>query len=425
MSYNYYSYYGQNNEETSNSWNRYRIDSNYLQHFYAPSYFHTDYSNIYTDWKPPASRPNYFDKRNLGTQKTQEEIYESDNELIKLLKTFPNKNWNYIDLSKNPNIKLSYVKQHNKYWDWYHLSSNPGITFNDILTNPDFNWNSKNVLKNPNTTMEHILNNYTTIENMDLLLPDFFNEENNIIQESAKKILTRDEIWSISENPSITINDMEKNKDSLPVSEWSLYFLSKNPNINIEFVLNNDIKSFDWTCLSMNKGITCEDIENNPNLPWMWTWISQNPNINIDFVLKNLDKKWDYKFLTKNPGIKIEDILNHSELKWDMKSNVFLNPNLNKSHLNWCHELIITNKYKLGNSFDSWIDVVANPGITIEDIISYNEMMAIKYANWISKNPNITYNFIKLHPNFAFDWNALSNNMFDLHPYVTSNICYL
>ena len=49
-------------------------------------------------------------------------MYEQ-NELIKLLERFPDKNWDWYGLSKNPNVTMEYIEAHpDKKWDWYGLS---------------------------------------------------------------------------------------------------------------------------------------------------------------------------------------------------------------------------------------------------------------------------------------------------------------
>ena len=51
-----------------------------------------------------------------------------DNELIKLLNTFPDKEWDWYALSRNPNITWNIVEANpNKPWDWDGLSQNLNI----------------------------------------------------------------------------------------------------------------------------------------------------------------------------------------------------------------------------------------------------------------------------------------------------------
>ena len=67
---------------------------------------------------------------------------EETNHLLALLKKFPDQNWNYDHLSKNPNINMKYVKKNPfENWNWNKLSDNMGITMEDINNNPKCKWN--------------------------------------------------------------------------------------------------------------------------------------------------------------------------------------------------------------------------------------------------------------------------------------------
>ena len=54
----------------------------------------------------------------------------------------PDKRWDYIELSKNPNITWEMVQAH-PHIQWYYsiLSSNPNITWEIVQANPDKPWN--------------------------------------------------------------------------------------------------------------------------------------------------------------------------------------------------------------------------------------------------------------------------------------------
>ena len=54
---------------------------------------------------------------------------------------------------------------------------------------------------------------------------------------------------------------------------------------------NNDIVN------RLNKTKT---IKENPDLPWNWAWISLNPNITIDFIINNSGKPWNWQWISKN-----------------------------------------------------------------------------------------------------------------------------
>ena len=38
-------------------------------------------------------------------------------------------------------------------------------------------------------------------------------------------------------------------------------------------------------------------ISNHPDMPWDGWWISKNPNITMDFINKNLNLEWDWEMI--------------------------------------------------------------------------------------------------------------------------------
>ena len=53
----------------------------------------------------------------------------------------PDKPWNWMYISKNPNITWDIIKENpDKPWDWMYISMNPNITMDIIRENPDKPW---------------------------------------------------------------------------------------------------------------------------------------------------------------------------------------------------------------------------------------------------------------------------------------------
>jgi hypothetical protein len=57
-------------------------------------------------------------------------------------------------------------------------------------------------------------------------------------------------------------------------------------------------------------------IENNPDKPWNWEYLSENPNITWDIVVDNPEKKWDYDSLSVNPNITWDIIEANLDKPW-------------------------------------------------------------------------------------------------------------
>ena len=69
--------------------------------------------------------------------------------------------------------------------------------------------------------------------------------------------------------------------------------------MTIDFAIEYKDK-LDWGFITTNPGITMDDIINHPELPWDWFGISLNPNITPDFIMANF-KHINFKILSKNP----------------------------------------------------------------------------------------------------------------------------
>ena len=70
------------------------------------------------------------------------------NHLLTLLQKYPNKPWNWCNLSANPNITIDIVEKYSDKWNWYWLSLNPNITFDIVDKYLDKPWSWDNLSVN-------------------------------------------------------------------------------------------------------------------------------------------------------------------------------------------------------------------------------------------------------------------------------------
>ena len=78
----------------------------------------------------------------------------------KFIENHPDKEWNWVGLSRNPNITFDIVLAHpDKPWEWYGLSLNPNITFDNVIAHPDkpWIWGWYGLSGNPNITFDLVL----------------------------------------------------------------------------------------------------------------------------------------------------------------------------------------------------------------------------------------------------------------------------
>jgi hypothetical protein len=153
--------------------------------------------------------------------------------------------------------------------------------------------------------------------------------------------------------------------------------LSKNPNITFDIIKKYYCKFlyWDWYSLSKNKNINLEIINNNNNYPWNLNGLSLNPNITFEYILNNMDLNWSWNELSMNNEIINENILvKNLYLPWEWK-------NICK-HINISAEFIIKN---------------------IKNIPKWN---------WDSYCENIYFDFkcLNLFPDIKFNWYSISQN---------------
>ena len=119
------------------------------------------------------------------------------NHLYILLELYPNAEWDYEFLSRNPNITWDIVKANlDKKWDYEFLSENSNITWDIVKANPDKPWSYENLSSNPNITWDMVQNNPNIFDNY---------------------------IW-LSKNPNITWDIVKANPDK----RWNYFWLSMN-----------------------------------------------------------------------------------------------------------------------------------------------------------------------------------------------------
>lgn len=211
------------------------------------------------------------------------------------IKKHPEIKWDYSLLSSNSNMTWKFIqetmdsKEYKKIkndddkWSFFDLSTNKCITFDIIKKNPNYGWPYGRVGYNPNITLDIVKENPIVYIDNDEDSPDY-NEE-------IYKV--RWDPLHLARNPNFTLKDILENPAIFPKNKWDKIFHSFlfNKNLNIKIVLEyKDIfTEDDWSLITINPGISIEDIANNPQLDWIIKDILWNPNITYKTVIEN---KW-------------------------------------------------------------------------------------------------------------------------------------
>lgn len=281
------------------------------------------------------------------------EILNSANTLQKLLELFPEKAWDWRDVSANPNITQEYIRAHIQFPWQPDVCENPNVTWEFLTEFPELIDYSLLSL-NPNITADFVRANPGSPGVASLTWDWIALAERmpfDLIQEKLGQMNAPNQIQSI------------------------INILCKNPLLTLQNVKDNPNYNWFWTGLSMNKNVaTWENVRTNPDLPWNWAHITERMPIQI--IQKNLESKdplpWSTSGLIRNPGLTVEFINAHPEYDF--------------------------------NDFD----IDKNPGITWEFIIAHPEY------DWdyrcLSSNPNITLEIVLANFNKNWNWPRLSEN---------------
>lgn len=190
------------------------------------------------------------------------------------------------------------------YLCWFNFSISSGVTMDKV--------------KKTELIFQYLRNELRRGKKYD----DFDKEEYKHIQ-NAKFHSVRRWNWNydgLSSNPNLTIDyirfylKMKDDWDLMKSAQWDGRLNEKQTNWN-------------WERISKNSAFTMDNIAINSDLPWEYKFVSQNPNVTIEFVLENLDEDWDWNELSRNKGINIDNIDSHSKLPWNFKF-VSANPNI-------------------------------------------------------------------------------------------------
>jgi hypothetical protein len=155
-------------------------------------------------------------------------------------------------------------------------------------------------------------------------------------------------------------------------------------------------------------------------------------------VLAHPSRRWNWAALPGNPGIRPEFVISHTDLPWDVEWAIYENPNMTPRwikehpdfHMDWngysrnpslTKEFLIENLDKEWN----WIRLSSSIAIT-EDIVE--ELLDDPRAHWnwglcgLSKNPNISYEFVEKYIDMPWAFEILSKNNQGLNRCLRYNI---
>lgn len=186
----------------------------------------------------------------------------------------PNYMWNDRYLSSNPNLTSNYILNEGKYRNWHipSVCSNSGITARDIFKSTMkslFDWDYRNLSSNPNLPIAYVQSNINKDWNYHSISINASLNDIHAFHKikwdghglSLNRNITFDYVvanpkvkWHFATllmNPSIPLDNYDR-IIKLSKSHQSLHsYVSSNPNISLSWIKKN-ITNIDWNRLSSN-----------------------------------------------------------------------------------------------------------------------------------------------------------------------------
>ena len=192
------------------------------------------------------------------------------------------------------------------------------------------------------------------------------------------------EFLYLSCNPNITWDIVIENIEK----PWNWYRISMNPNITWEIVRGNSELPWDWHGVSVNPNITWEIIRDNSDIPWVWHELSKHPNITWDIIRDNPEKPWVWSHVSLNPNITVDIVNKNPDIPWDWGFGLSMNPNITWDMITenldktWCWEVLSTDD----DGYEGAIVLEPKTGIYIEDPICVLDYASLYPSSMISEN---------------------------------------
>jgi hypothetical protein len=217
----------------------------------------------------------------------------------------------------------------------------------------------------------------------------------------------------LSMNPNISLKFIKDTSNGIgnPQFKWDYEYISKNPNLTEQFINENISNYWNLEIILENFNISVYYIKKikMTNRILHGYYLSRNYTLTIDFVKNNLDVVWNWDQVLKNPSITELDIKYNPQLPWKVityhwdNNGAFIENNILYPE---CIDYKIQYNKKLKNDILN----TRHEKVPIDLSTTCN-----KYFKFITSeyNGNLTLDIIYNHPNYNWDFDAISSNRFN------------
>jgi hypothetical protein len=211
----------------------------------------------------------------------------------------------------------------------------------------------------------------------------------------------------ISMHPNITYEMMKNN----PQYDWDYrYAFMFNPNITMD-IIRDDLDKFSdgvLEYLCYNENFTYEMIKNEPRIKIKYKYLINNPNITFDIIKNDKNLLNAIQNLCKNPNINTEIVKNNPQMRWNYDL-IASHPNIDPHFA-----MTITKNMRV---------LSRNPNITFEFVEKYKNVIAFDYWE-LSAHMKLTYEDVINNPDFPWVLQGLSDNKFNKKRSMINNILF-
>lgn len=239
--------------------------------------------------------------------------------------------------------------------------------------------------------------NILSLDNWPRLYKQLTGKEFQWIQYALLTNLDKNWNWQrLTENPGITIEFMERYPD---IGPWSEEYVSGNPNVDMQYILDNPQREWFPGHYSDNSSITFQDVLDHPELEWDFSALMNNPNVTYQDVLDHPELDWDYECLHLISSITVDEYMNHPDIDPYMVENLekitmqdiikyeaYMAPDVLKKAIVTMEDIRKHRKLFIKEQLEC---LCANGCFTIPEVTS-SDLFEINNA-YLAKHPGMTY----------------------------------
>jgi len=263
--------------------------------------------------------------------------------------------WDWGIMDCNPSITINFALRHANKMDWVSVSRFMKLNIDIILDHQNAPWVWDQLIFNPSLSLKDILSH-----------PEL--PFSNYVQMGERDIVAH------------------------------AYWVSKDPDITIDIILNNPMADWAWRDLSANLSIKLDDILANQQLPWISKTVSNRSDLTLEYLFEHYrDYPWTWHDMKILRYLTLEDILKYQPLLNEMAQGRALSFDTVNFHEVINHPLIINKR-----------GLISSATMTLKDILSHPEIDW--FWGFICGFYYITIEDLTNHPDVNWLWPALSHN---------------